>query len=213
MATPKIWSNVGVSMQSALATADTVTAITKANPGVVTATAHGFSDGDYVLLTVVGMSQVDGRVFRVANSDANTFELEGEDTTAYDTFTSGTAEAITFGTSIGTIRTLSASGGDPNFIDTTTIHDNVSKQIPGIASAISYSIENIWDASDTALLAMKAASDANAQRAFKFTFSDGQIMVFNGYISAPNLPGGSAQDLITAAATITMYGTPTYYSA
>lgn len=213
MADPKLWSNVSVAMQSALGAATTISAITQANPGVATSTSHGYSDTNYLLLDVVGMSQIDERIFRVDNSDANTYELEGEDTTNYDAFTSGTAKLVTFGTSIGTIRTLTASGGDPNFIDVTTIHDNVQKQIPGLASAISYSLENIWDVSDTALLAMKTASDESTQRAFKFTFSDGQIMVFNGYISAPLLPTGSAQDLVTSPATITLFGTPTYYSS
>lgn len=213
MADPKLWSNVSVAFESALAAADTITAITKANPGVVTSTAHGLTNGDYVKLTIQGMSQLDGRVARVANAAADTFELEGIDTTLFDTFSSGTAEGITYGTTIGTIRNLSASGGDPNFIDVTTIHDNVSKQIPGLSSAISYSLENIWDVSDTALLAMKTASDAQSQKAFKFMFADGQLMVFNGYISAPLLPTGSAQDLITSPATITLYGTPTYYAS
>jgi hypothetical protein len=213
MADPKLWSNVGVAFESALATADTITGITKANPGVVTATAHGISNGAYVKLSIQGMSQLDGRVVRVANGTADTFELEGVDTTNFDTFSSGTAQDITFGTTVGTIRNLSASGGEANFIDVTTIHDNVAKQIPGLASAISYSMEHIWDVSDTALLAMKQASDEQAQKAFKFTFADGQIMVFNGYISSPLLPAGAAQDLITSPGSITMYGTPTYYAS
>lgn len=213
MADPKLWSNVAVAFESALAAADTISGITKANPGVVTSTAHGNNNGDYVKLTVQGMSQLDGRVVRVANVTADTYELEGVDTTNFDTFSSGTSETITYGTTVGTIRTLSASGGDPNFIDVTTIHDNVSKQVPGLASAITYSLENIWDVSDTALLAMKQASDEQAQKAFKFTFADGQIMVFNGYISAPLLPTGSGQDLVTSPASVTLYGTPTYYSS
>lgn len=213
MATPLLWSNVQVAMQSALGTAKTISAITKADPGVASSTSHGVADGSYVVLDVVGMSQVDGRVFRTDNALTDSFELEGEDTTNYDTFTSGTAQVITYGTTFTTVVNLNASGGDPNFVDVTTIHDNVAKQIPGIASAISYSLENIWDVSDAALLAMKVASDTNTQRAFKFTFSNGQIMVFNGYISAPLLPTGAAQGLVNTPATITMFGTPTYYSA
>ena len=37
----------------------TITAITKANPAVVTATSHGYSDGDHVWInSVVGMTEV-----------------------------------------------------------------------------------------------------------------------------------------------------------
>lgn len=214
MPTVRKWSNVAVAMQSALAAADTITGITQANPGVATATAHGFNNGDYVLLTVNGMHQLNGKVVRVANVTANTFELEGVDTTSFDAFTSGTAEAITFGTSITTATDINASGGDFEFIDTSTIHSNVKTQIPGAANPATYTFNNIWDVADAGLAAMKAASDSQAQRAFKFTFgTGGQIMVFAGYVGATLLPTGSAQDKVVTPATITMFGTPTYYAS
>ena len=213
MATATLWSNVGVSMQSALAAADTVTAITQASPGNVTATSHGISDGTYITMDVEGMYQVDERVFRVDNAATNTLELEGENTTDYDAFTSGSLYAITFGTTLAVLTSLSASGGDFDFVDITTIHDNVKKQIPGVANPATYSFEAIWDVSDAGLVALKAASDAQAKRAFKFTFANGQIMVFNGYVGATLLPTGNNQDLVKTNVTITMFGTPTYYSS
>ena len=114
-----VWSNVQVAVQSALAAADTISAITKANPAVVTATAHGLANGDWVSLDVLGMHQLDKSVCRVANVTANTFELEGVDSTGFDTFSSGTAQAITFGTSITTMSDINVSGGDFESIDTT----------------------------------------------------------------------------------------------
>ena len=73
----------------------TITAITKANPGVVTSAAHGFSNGDTVVITgVVGMTQVNGKRFKVASVATNTFQLQDIDgnnvnTTSYTTYTSG----------------------------------------------------------------------------------------------------------------------------
>lgn len=80
----------------ALASAKTITAITKANPGKVTATGHGYSTGDTVWLSaVVGMTQVNGRFFTVTVVDANNFTL-GVDTSAYTTYSSGgTAQKAT----------------------------------------------------------------------------------------------------------------------
>lgn len=214
MPTARKWSNVAVAMQSALAAAKTITAITKASPGVASSVAHGYSNGDYVVLMVQGMHQLNGRVARVANVAADTFELEGIDTSAFDTFSSGTAEEITFGTSITTATTLSASGGDFDFIDTTTIHGNAKTQMPGLPNPATYQFENIWDVSDAGLVAMKAASDAQAMRAFKFTFgTGGQIMVFTGYVGASLLPGGSAQQMVTTGTVITMFGAPSYYAS
>ena len=214
MATPIVWKNVAVSMQSALGATKTISGITKANPGVATSSSHGLSNGAIVVLTIEGMHQLKDKVVRVANVATNTFELEGVDTTNFDTFTSGSAAEITFGTSVTTATTINASGGDFDFIDTTTIHANTRSQVPGLPSAISYQFDNIWDASDTGLLALKSASDNQSKRAFKFQFgSGGKILYFNGYVGCSMLPGGQAQGLVTTSAVITMHGTPTYYAS
>jgi len=73
----------------------TITAITKANPAVVTSSSHGYSNGDYVIISsVAGMNQVNGRTFKVANKTTNTFELQDVDanninSSDYQTYTSG----------------------------------------------------------------------------------------------------------------------------
>ena len=71
-------------------TAKDITAITKANPAVVTSSSHGYSDGDHVwIASVVGMTEVNGRRFTVANKTTNTFELSGVNSTNYTTYSSG----------------------------------------------------------------------------------------------------------------------------
>lgn len=69
----------------------TITGITSANPVVVTAAAHGFSDGDKILPSdVVGMkdddgtSHINGISFLVANKTTNTFELTDLEGNAID---------------------------------------------------------------------------------------------------------------------------------
>lgn len=215
MAQARKWANVAVAMQSAIAAAVNITSITKASPGVVTTgTAHGFANGDIVFLSVNGMFQLNFRPFRVASVTTNTFVLEGEDTTNYDTFTSGAVQKITLGTSITTATSINSSGGDFDFIDTTTIHGNQKTQIPGLPNAASFTFENIWDVSDAGLVAMKAASDSQSMRVFSFTFgTGGQKMYFAGYVGASLLPGGQAQGLVTTPTTITMFGSPTYYAS
>jgi len=73
----------------------TVSGITQANPAVVTASSHGFSNGDFVILSsVVGMTEVNGKTFKVADKTTNTFELQDVDGTdinssAFTTYSSG----------------------------------------------------------------------------------------------------------------------------
>lgn len=79
-----------------LEAAQNVTGITQANPGVVTITGHGYSNGDKVFpASIGGMTELlDGRVFTVANVTANTFTLvdmwgNAVNTTSYTAYTSG----------------------------------------------------------------------------------------------------------------------------
>lgn len=54
----------------------TISAATQADPCVVTATSHGYLDGEEVYIAaVVGMTELNGRYFKVANKTTNTFEL------------------------------------------------------------------------------------------------------------------------------------------
>ena len=60
----------------------TITGITQANPAVVTATSHGYSNGDEVLITaVVGMTEVNSKRFLVAGVTTHTFQLTDKDGT------------------------------------------------------------------------------------------------------------------------------------
>lgn len=213
MANKKIWKNVAVAMQSVLAAAVTITAISKADEGVVTA-ANTYQAGDLVFLEVQGMYQVDQRVARVKSPTGTNFVLEGIDTTAFDTFASGTVAKVTLGTSITTATNISSSGGDFDFIDTTTIHDSQRSQQPGLPNATTFQMDHIWDPADPGLAAMKVASDSQSRRVFGFTFGQGgSKMYFAGYVGASLLPGGQAQGLVTTNAAITMNGSPTYYAS
>lgn len=214
MATLNLWKNVQVAMQSAISATVSITGITKASPGVATTgSAHGWSNGDFIYVVSNGMWQLNGRVFRISAASGSTFTFEGQDTTLFDTFTSGTAQKLTLGTSITTALDWSGSGGGFAFIDATTIHGNQRVQTPGLPEPVTYTFNNIWDPSDSGQVAMKSASDSQALRAFKVTFSSGAIVVFAGYVGYSATPGGSAQDKVTAQAVISAYGPLTQYSS
>ena len=68
----------------------TISGVTQANPAVVTATAHDFNNGELVTITgVVGMTELNGNTYTVANATANTFELQGIDSTLFTAYVSG----------------------------------------------------------------------------------------------------------------------------
>ena len=70
--------------------AHNITGITRANPAVVTSANHGFANGDTVYIrNVSGMTQINNRVFVVANKTTNTFQLQGVNSSSYNSYTSG----------------------------------------------------------------------------------------------------------------------------
>lgn len=78
------------------ANASNIGGITSADPAVVTANSHGFTDGWLVKISnVAGMTEINNRVVRVANSTNNTFECYGLSSANMTTYTSG-GEAIRY---------------------------------------------------------------------------------------------------------------------
>ena len=68
----------------------TATAITKANPAVVTVASHPFVNGDIVIVaTAGGMTQINALTATIANATATTFQLSGINSSGFSTYTGG----------------------------------------------------------------------------------------------------------------------------
>ena len=69
--------------------AGTITGITKASPPHVTCAGHKLLTGDILLFSVVGMTELNGFQGAITVINDSTFSIDGEDSTLYGTFTSG----------------------------------------------------------------------------------------------------------------------------
>lgn len=68
---------------------DTIASVTKANPAVVTETAHGRATGDVIKIdAALGMTELNG-VYIIKKLTADTYQLVGVDSSAYGTYTGG----------------------------------------------------------------------------------------------------------------------------
>lgn len=210
-----VWSKVAVAVQTLLATAVALTAITKANPAEVSATAHGFVLNDVVLLRVSGMTQLDYAVVRVTNPLTGTFELDGIDSTSFDTFsaTGSTAQKITFGANASTFQDVSSSGGESADILIKTIHTDQDRTIPGNRTPLVFSFGSIWDVGDAALVALKAFDASKTPCAVMFRFATGDLVYFAAYASSSLAPGGSGGNVVTTPVKLNVAGLLTTYSA
>lgn len=216
---PKINSGLKMYMQSAIAAAKTLTGMTNAAPGVFTSTAHGYANGDVLLLEVPGVNEVNNGLFKAVNVAANTFNIAdvdgstGIDTTLFGVFASGTAKKLTLGTGVSGVSEFSPSGGEIKTISATTVHDLVDVDIVSGATALSYGLTMQWDPANAAQQAMIAAFRTRANRGFKILWPDGAYALFYGTVGYTGAPGGGSQAITTSPAKVVMAGPVTNYAA
>lgn len=87
-----------------------ITGATAANPVVVTAVAHGFSDGDKVAIRGVGgMVEINGRIFTVDDKADDTFELQSDVPADID----------------GLLFTAYTTGGTAHLVTETDVHSHM----------------------------------------------------------------------------------------
>ena len=88
-----------LSIATGTGSAKTISAIALGNPTILTATAHGFNDGDVITLaalTGADMATLNGQTISVRNKTANTFAVYIDTTGKTITVGSGTATTSTF---------------------------------------------------------------------------------------------------------------------
>ena len=101
-----------------------ITAVTAANPAVVTSASHGFSNGDLIdIRDIKGMTELNKRRFTAANVATNTFQLSGENSTSFTAYISGgtAREAATTFTGLSHLEgeTVSILGDGAALVDKT----------------------------------------------------------------------------------------------
>ena len=117
---------------SAFGAAKTVTVVTNATEAVVTAIAHGFTNGDYVLLTS-GWGGLNLRAFRIKSVTTDTFVLDGEDTTNTSIYpTGGGIGSVTKATTFVEIVQVigdDASGGEPQNVEFRYMESDIRQNV------------------------------------------------------------------------------------
>lgn len=212
-----VWNKVGVDIQTALGTSLTVSAISKANPAVLSYDTGDTdpANGDYILIEAVGMNQINNMVVRVANvnTTANTFECEGLDSTSFDTFVSATAKKITFGKSFSTMLDLQSSGGDAKFADDSDMHNEMDTEIPAGYSVLKFTSNNRFIPTDTALLECQSAARSKTPRCILVKFSNGSKVAFNSNVAASMAPNGNKGETVKTPVSFSVRGFPSAWAS
>lgn len=181
-------------ISGALEAAKIVTAITNANPGEATSTAHGLTNGD--ILVLGNPSRLDQRVVRVADSATNAFDLEGIDTTSTLLFPAGfgvgTAQragtATTGFTSMSQTTDVGGTGGEQQFSQWSYIEDGRQRQRPTFKNARKLTLNMHYDPSLAWHAALLAADLAGDVRVLRITLPNAAKLFYSVYVSFDGQP-------------------------
>lgn len=178
---------VRIEVGATFGTAINVTAVTLANPGVATATAHGQANGTVGFWTVTGgMPQLDGQATRVVATAANNFTLQGLDTTGYSAYTSGTFTPVATWASLAEATSYSIGGGATDSLDATRLIDVIRQQENGLLAAQTISINTLsQDVPSAAQVLLNSAALSGSFLTFRITLQTGAVRVFRGQVSLP----------------------------
>ncbi len=188
-----IYKGRGVRLEVSMTDAASVpvTALTLANPGVATSTAHGKANGAVGYMdTVTGMSQLDGQAVRLASVAANTFETEGIDTTLYAAYTGGNLITVATWATLSNAVDLQIGGGDAEKLDATTLLDLIKQEENGLLAAETVQINNLADPLLQGMQRIRALALSSSRAVFRATFPQGMEIYWRG---EPSIPGFNLQ--------------------
>lgn len=176
--------------------AKTITAVTQALPGSVTATAHGFNNGDVVVIAgVVGMTQLNGNAYVVSYKTTNTFLLTNTDTTGFTAYSSaGTATPNTY-TTIGNARTFQGFDGQATEIDVTNFASTGKEFLLGLYDGGQVTCDFDVDHSDAGQISAYTALTGSTKKSFKVILPSGTTptLTFNAFVKKFTRNGGVDQ--------------------
>lgn len=203
-------------LASAYGSAITISGISNANPAVVTATGHGLSNGDFIEVTS-GWTKLNGRVFRVAGVTTNTFELEDIDTTSTANYPAsggaGSCREISTWTRITQVLETSTSGGEQQFYTYGLLEENDDRQLPTTRSPFSMTITVADDSAQAFVAVAEAADQDRAKRALRLNLPNGDIVLYNGFVSFSETPALTRNQAMTRTMTFSQDARLVRYNA
>lgn len=199
------------SVATVLSTSKTITGISNAAEAVVSSVAHGFVVGDIVLV-LSAWGRLNYRAFRVKTAAADTFVLEGANTTNTELYTpgggAGSVRKATTWVDLDRTMNHSSSGGEAKTVNVKFIESDVEIVLNDGFSAVQRTFEMDADMiGSPAYEALKMLSETNADTIVRRraktgaqslipakiafneeeTLTEGQAVVVKGTVNAQNL--------------------------
>lgn len=191
------------------AAAKTVSALTNAYPAVASSTAHGYVDGDEVLLTS-GWEDATDSVFRVDQLTADTFKVEGLNSVNLNFFPAGsgagTAQKVSTWVEMPQVLGISTQGGDARFTTISPLAKRNDINVPTGFNAMSINVTLGHDPANANYQQMLDISRTLEKVAFKMVLSGGAVAYGYGYMSVSEAPQLNRNQANQVNAAITLLG-------
>lgn len=183
------------SISTSFEAAKTITAITNANPGAVTSTAHGYANGDIALIGS-GWSALNDAPVRVAGQTTNAWNLEGIDTTSTTRFPAGagagTSRKVLTWAALSQVLDPSTSGGEQQYYQWVYLDDGIQRQRPTYKNARTMTIPMDYDASLPWYSALVAADLDGETRVLRAALPNGKFFYWSVVVAFDGEPSFNA---------------------
>ena len=210
-------SGATVAIASAYGTSVTVTAISNAGTAVATAGTGVGTAGEIVELTT-GWDRANGRLFRIQSVSGGTaYALEGFDSSSTSDYPSGSGAGsmrkLSTWTSITQVQSVASSGGDIQFVDTTSLADFTQKQIPNTRSPNQITFTVFDDPSLEYFATVRSVSESRTPTGLRVVLPGGSPFYANGYWSLQSVPNLTSNQAITLNIDFSTLAEPTRYAS
>jgi hypothetical protein len=177
-------------LATAFATAKSVSGISNATTAVVTSAAHGFANGDVIVLTS-GWGRLNNRAFEVKNAATNTFEIKADtsDTNFYPAGSGGgSCKKVSTLVQQSRVMNPQTSGGDPKTVSFKFIDSDVDFSINDGFNATNYSWDLDDDDTTPGYAAARALTDTQIDTVLKMTMRNGSRVYIPGRAALNDVP-------------------------
>ena len=214
MPTPNILQGSRIYIESARGVAQALSAISKADPPVLTYAGADPANGDYLILrNLTGMTQFEDAVIKAANVNAasNTLEAKDQDSTAFGTFVSGNMYPVTFGSELTIAMDAKFSGGEPQYQNFMLLWDDTERRKFTHTSAAGLDLPVLWDPTDANYQYLYNLARTDATLAVKIVLKSGvEILSFGNFGGSGQPQSGGAREIIQATFSLSPTTKPWY---
>lgn len=168
----------------------TITAITNANPAVVTAASHGLTAGDYVIINSP-WCELDGRAFRVGVTDVDTFTLIGADTSDTTDFSpgggAGSFQEVVSWTEVPCVTDTSLTGGEAQWAEVGCLQEQKTTRLFNGFSPIDWQMSVVDLDGNPAIERFEKVTKSQEPTITRITLKSGKVKLYPGiHIISPD---------------------------